>query len=150
MVAAPNAAATEEGRAWSASSIGGCRSVVAQQPRCAAEEEIVTLSNDFIEVEFTTLGGAIRTVEFLQTKNGERDDYVFNADGRLPALSLSLAGRDGGMQEFALPYTIEQQTADSITFVFDSGNGLVLRRTYSLAQDEMRARPLHYSSQHDF
>jgi len=38
------------------------------------------------------------------------------------------------MQEFALPYSIEQQTADSITFVFNSGEGLVLRRTYSLAQ----------------
>ena len=107
---------------------------VVEQPEVVADEQIFTLSNEYIEVEFTTLGGAIRTVEFLQSKRGERDDYVFNADGRLPALSLSLAGRDGGMQEFALPYAIEQQTADSITFVFNSGDGLVLRRTYSLAQ----------------
>jgi YidC/Oxa1 family membrane protein insertase len=108
--------------------------VVVEQPAVVAEEQVVTLSNEFIEVEFTTLGGAIRTVEFLQTKRGERDDYVFNAAGRLPALSLSLAERDGGMQEFALPYSIEQQTADSITFVFNTGDGLALRRTYSLAQ----------------
>ncbi|KRP37834.1 MAG: hypothetical protein ABS34_01015 [Opitutaceae bacterium BACL24 MAG-120322-bin51] len=114
---------------------------VVAQPTVVAAEQVVTLSNDFIEVEFTTLGGAIRTVEFLQTKTGQRDDYVFNTDGRLPALSLSLAGRDGGMQEFALPYTIEQQTADSITFVFNSGDGLALRRTYSLAHEGSEQDP---------
>jgi YidC/Oxa1 family membrane protein insertase len=38
------------------------------------------------------------------------------------------------MQEFALPYVIEHQTADSIVFAFDAGNGLTVRRTYSLAQ----------------
>jgi YidC/Oxa1 family membrane protein insertase len=115
--------------------------VVIDQPTVATAEQVITLSNDFIEVEFTTLGGAIRTVEFLQTKTGQRDDYIFNADGRLPALSLSLAGRDGDMQEFALPYTIEQQSADSITFVFNSGDGLALRRTYSLAQDGSEQDP---------
>ncbi len=106
-----------------------------------AEEQVVILANEFIEVEFTTHGGAIRTVEFLQTKRGERDDYIFNADGRLPALSLSLAGNDGDMQEFALPYTIEQQTADSITFAFNTGDGLVLRRMYSLAQASSEQDP---------
>ena len=45
------------------------------------------------------------------------------------------------MQEFALPYTIEQQSADSITFVFNSGDGLALRRTYSLAQDGSEQDP---------
>jgi YidC/Oxa1 family membrane protein insertase len=115
--------------------------VVIDQPTVATAEQVITLSNDFIEVEFTTLGGAIRTVEFLQTKTGQRDDYVFNVDGRLPALSLSLAGRDGDMQEFALPYTIEQQSADSITFVFNSGDGLGLRRTYSLAKDGSEQDP---------
>ena len=115
--------------------------VVVAQPTVATAEQLVTLSNDFVEVEFTTLGGAIRTVEFLQTKTGQRDDYIFNADGRLPALSLSLAGRDGDMQEFVLPYTIEQQSADSITFVFNSGDGLALRRTYSLAQDGSEQDP---------
>lgn len=115
--------------------------VVVAQPTRAAAEQVVTLSNDFIEVDFTTLGGAIRTVEFLQTKTGQRDDYIFNIDGRLPALSLSLADRDGGMQEFDKPYTIEQQSADSITFVFNSGDGLALRRTYSLAQDSSEQDP---------
>jgi len=114
---------------------------VVQGAAVTAEEQVVILANEFIEVEFTTHGGAIRTVEFLQTKRGERDDYIFNADGRLPALSLSLAGNDGDMQEFALPYTIEQQTADSITFAFNTGDGLVLRRMYSLAQASSEQDP---------
>ncbi|MFQ3224254.1 MAG: YidC/Oxa1 family membrane protein insertase [Lentimonas sp.] len=119
---------------------------IVEQSEVVVDEQIVTLSNEYIEVEFTTLGGAIRTVNFLQTKRGERDDYIFNADGRLPALSLSLAGRDGGMQEFALPYAVEQQTADSITFVFNSGDGLALRRTYSLAKSGSEQEP--YSIRH--
>ena len=45
------------------------------------------------------------------------------------------------MQEFALPYTIEAQTADSITFVFNSGEGLALRRTYSLAKSGSEQDP---------
>ena len=115
--------------------------VVAEQPQVQVEAQTVTLSNDFVEVEFTTLGGAIRSVAFLQTKRGERDDYVFNADGLLPALSLSLAAGDGGMHEFALPYTIEEQTAERITFVFVSADGLVVRRSYSLAQGEAAQDP---------
>jgi YidC/Oxa1 family membrane protein insertase len=140
--AAPDAAAEGEGMlGLLAQTVDAAEAVVLEPVVAAVAEKTVTLFNDFIEVEFTTLGGAIRTVEFLQTKRGERDDYVFNADGRLPALSLSLAGGDGGMHEFALPYTIEQQTADTITFAFDSGNGLVLRRTYSLAMGETEQDP---------
>jgi YidC/Oxa1 family membrane protein insertase len=105
------------------------------------EEETVTLYNDFIEVAFTTRGGAIRTVDFLQTKRGERDDYIFNQDGYLPALSLSLAGKDGGIREFALDYKIEERTAHSVTFAFDSGDGLVIRRIYSLANGDAEHDP---------
>ncbi|CAA6691542.1 MULTISPECIES: membrane protein insertase YidC [unclassified Lentimonas] len=113
--------------------------VVALEP--VADEQIVTLSNEYIEVEFTTHGGAIRTVSFLQTKNGERDEYVFNARGRVPALSLSLAARGEDLQQFTLPYAIEQQTADSITFAYQSADGLVLRRQYSLATADAEHDP---------
>ena len=53
-------------------------------------EKTITLHNDYIEAVFTTRGGAIQTVSFLQTKRGQRDDYVFNKGAPLPALSLSL------------------------------------------------------------
>lgn len=115
-------------------------------PVSSVDEEIVTLSNEFIEVEFTNLGGAIRTVSFLQTKRGGRDDYVFNSDGLLPALSLSLESPDSALREFAFPFNIVKQSADSITYSFTSEDGLTLTRTYSLAQESSGQDP--YSIRH--
>ena len=96
-------------------------------------ESRVALYNDYIEAVFTTRGGAIQTVSFLQTKSGERDDYIFNKGGLLPALSLSLNSGDGEIREFDLDYRIEQQSSDSVTFVLDSGEGLSIRRHYRIA-----------------
>ena len=110
------------------------------------EEKIITLANEFIEVEFTTAGGAIKTVCFLQTKKGSRDTYVFNENGFLPALSLSLAGKESDLQAFTFPHTIEAQSAYSITFAFDFGKGITLRRTYSLAEPNSEQDP--YNIQH--
>jgi YidC/Oxa1 family membrane protein insertase len=96
-------------------------------------ESTLVLFNDYIEAVFTTRGGAIQTVSFLQTKSGERDDYVFNEGGLLPALSLSLNSGGGEIREFDLDYRIEQQSSDSVTFVLDSGEGLSIRRHYRIA-----------------
>ena len=85
------------------------------------DEKIITLANEFVEVEFTTTGGAIKSVSFLQTKKGSRDTYVFNENGFLPALSLSLAGKESDLQAFNFPYKIEDQSTHSITFAFDFG-----------------------------
>ncbi|MBT64551.1 MAG: hypothetical protein CML13_15235 [Puniceicoccaceae bacterium] len=111
-----------------------------------AEEQTVRLSNEFIEAVFTTRGGAIKTVDFLQTKRGERDDYVFNQGGYLPALSLSYQASDESMREFALDYRVEQQTADSITFVLDQGEGMLIRRSYRIAPTGSDAEP--YAIEH--
>ncbi|TVP75079.1 MAG: membrane protein insertase YidC [Puniceicoccaceae bacterium] len=105
------------------------------------EEQSLTLSNEYIEVVLTTRGGAIRTVDFLKTKRGERDDYVFNQEGYLPALSLSYPTSDGDLREFALDYSILEQTSDSVTFGLDTGEGLALRRTYRIAPTGSRAEP---------
>ena len=105
------------------------------------EEKTVTLSNEFIEVEFTTAGGAIKSVHFLQTKKGGRDSYVFNENGIQPALSLSLDGAAGALKAVALPYAIEQQSEYSITFTFDVGNGLRLQRKYVIAEPDSEKGP---------
>lgn len=96
------------------------------------EEQIVTLANEFIEVEFTSRGGAIRQVRFLKTKRGGPDDYIFNEGGFLPALSLSLDAGEGAMQELNLNYTIVQQSNDSISFVLEAADGLRIERSYQL------------------
>mgnify|MGYP001404086367 FL=1 len=109
-------------------------------------ESTVALYNDYIEAVFTTRGGAIQTVSFLQTKSGERDDYVFNKGGLLPALSLSLNSGDGEIREFDLDYRIEQQSSDSVTFVLDSGEGLSIRREYRIASTGSEDEP--YTIEH--
>ncbi|MGK0455882.1 MAG: YidC/Oxa1 family membrane protein insertase [Zhongshania aliphaticivorans] len=110
------------------------------------EEETITLANDFIEVEFTTAGGAIKTINFLKTKNGERDTYVFNENSFLPALSLGLIGDESNLQSFAVPYTIEEQSANSVTFALNLGEGVTLQRVYSLADSYSEEEP--YNIQH--
>lgn len=106
-----------------------------------AAEKTVVLANEYIEAIFTTRGGAIRTVSFLKTKRGERDDYVFNQDGLLPAMSLSYSATDGQMREFALDYRIEAQTADSVTFALDTAEGMLIRRSYRIAPSGSEAEP---------
>jgi len=105
------------------------------------EEKTVTLANEFIEVEFTTAGGAIKTVHFLKTKKGDRDTYIFNENGLLPALGLSLAGVESDLQAFSRPCTIVSQTADSIIFSSDFGAGFQLQRTYSLSNPSSGQEP---------
>lgn len=109
-------------------------------------ESTVALYNDYIEAVFTTRGGAIQTVSFLRTKSGERDDYVFNKGGLLPALSLSLNSGDGEIREFDLDYRIEQQSSDSVTFVLESNEGLSIRRNYRIASTGSEDEP--YTIEH--
>jgi YidC/Oxa1 family membrane protein insertase len=109
-------------------------------------ESTVALYNDYIEAVFTTRGGAIQTVSFLQTKSGKRDDYVFNKGGLLPALSLSLNSGDGEIREFDLDYRIEQQSSDSVTFVLESSEGLSIRREYRIASTGSEDEP--YTIEH--
>lgn len=109
-------------------------------------ESTVALYNDYIEAVFTTRGGAIQTVSFLQTKSGKRDDYVFNKGGLLPALSLSLNSGEGEIREFDLDYRIEQQSSDSVTFVLESSEGLSIRREYRIASTGSKDEP--YTIEH--
>ena len=109
-------------------------------------ESTVALYNDYIEAVFTTRGGAIQTVSFLQTKSGKRDDYVFNKGGLLPALSLSLNSGEGEIREFDLDYRIEQQSSDSVTFVLESSEGLSIRREYRIASTGSEDEP--YTIEH--
>ena len=110
-------------------------------------EKTVSLANEYIEATFTTRGGAIREVNFLQTKRGGRDEYVFNQNGLLPAMSLSYSSPGGQMREFALDYRIEKQTADSVTFLLETADGMLIRRIYRIAPSDSQVEP--YMIQHN-
>ena len=102
----------------------------------AEPETTVMIANAFIEVEFTNLGGAIREVRFLKTKRGGEDDYVFNREGYLPALSMGLPKSDGSIREFDMAYVIDSKSENSITFSLQAGPELRILRTYTLARGD--------------
>jgi YidC/Oxa1 family membrane protein insertase len=129
----PNARATEMLGLLAQNVDDDSGEVAAPVVRETAPESIVMIANEFIEVEFTNLGGAIREVRFLKTKRGGLDDYIFNKDGYLPALSLGLPKSDGTIKEFDMAYAIESQSESSITFSLQAGPDLKILRTYTLA-----------------
>jgi YidC/Oxa1 family membrane protein insertase len=104
------------------------------------EEATVVLENEFIRVTFTSRGGAIRTVEFKQTKRGGPDDFVFNENGYLPALSLSVAGPTGGLREFGLNYKVSRQTNEMVEFTLEA-RGLRIIRSYRLQRESRDEDP---------
>ena len=98
-----------------------------------AEAVTTTLSNDHLRVHLTSRGGAIDKVEFLQTKRGAEDDFVFNADTPRPALGLSLEG-----PELVAPFTrsyrlVEDNDPQQVTFARQLGEAIEIRRTFRLA-----------------
>jgi len=105
----------------------------AAAPGPVAEAVTPILSNDHLRVHLTSRGGAVDKVEFLQTKRGAEDDFVFNADTPRPALGLSLEG-----PELVPPFTrsyelVEDNDPQQVTFVRQLGEAIEIRRTYRLA-----------------
>ena len=69
--------------------------VESEQPRPA--EEIVTLSNELVRVDFTSWGGGVRSVELLQHKANGHGSATLNGAGLVPALSLVGVPGDGAL-----------------------------------------------------
>lgn len=107
-----------------------------QQDVDRPSEKTETLRNDFIEVDFTSRGGAIREVRFLQTLRGGPDHYVFNEGQDLPALNLSLARADGSLREYRRTFEITEKSSRHIVFEFQESEGLLIRRTFRLSNND--------------
>ncbi len=123
-----------------------------EQPAAAveefpADEERVTLENDYMVVTFTNYGGAIREVaykRFARTK-GEEERYAFNRESYAPALSFSGFPGAGGDSVFRL----EEHTADRVVYVRELEDGLEIRRTYSIQLEPEPRRPDDYMIRHE-
>jgi YidC/Oxa1 family membrane protein insertase len=118
-------------------------SLVANQS-IGAEEKIYIIGNDFIEVSLTNKGGAIQQIRFLKTKRGALDDYIFNENSSVPALSLSFE-KQGRLQPLSFDYAVADKTNDSIEFVYKSSENIKVTRRFSLNQSD--AEP--YLIQHE-
>ena len=87
------------------------------------EEASYMLSNDFIRIQFTNQGGAIQSVQFLQSKRGGLDDYEFNQDGMSPAFDINFE-EEGRIKSLNVRYELVQHTDNRIEFVYDNGDNL--------------------------
>jgi YidC/Oxa1 family membrane protein insertase len=100
-----------------------------EQPRPA--EQIVSLSNEFVRVDFTSWGGGVRSVELLQHKANGHGSATLNGAGLVPALSLVGVPGAGSNDAFSI------QRVDEKTVLLRSGNGVV--KTVTLSNDYVMA-----------
>lgn len=112
-------------------------------PETREPEQTHTIENEFIRVHFTSYGGAIRQVELLQfaDRKGSAERYVFNEIHDVPALSISLEGPHGSVDEYAPPYELVDRDNRSITYRLEISPGVELRRTYALSASTEGAAP---------
>lgn len=109
----------------------GADSLSSPSIEARTESQIYTLANEYIEVDLTDRGGSIDAIRFLKTKRGTLDSYVFNASATIPSLALSFE-KSGRLTLLEVPYRVEQVGEARIDFIYESGQGLVVRRTFSL------------------
>jgi YidC/Oxa1 family membrane protein insertase len=108
-----------------------------------APEALYYLDNDFIHVEFTNWGGAIKTVAFKdypETRDAA-DPYLFNAHHAAPALALGYASDADKFREYAPVYSLERIDNTSIEFRRVESNGLAIIRRYEITLDPEGAQP---------
>jgi len=99
--------------------------------------KVITLANDFIEVAFTDMGGAIRDVGFKKypAVKGESAPYVFNqlhADPMLAFTQDSFPGLDRSVR-----YEIVSQTASEVVFRAVFENRIEVLRRYTVQPSDV-------------
>jgi len=111
----------------------------------APDESLVTLSNEFFDVRFTPLGGAIAEValkKYPKVRDGA-EPYVLNERRAAPALALlDFPGADR-----ATRYELVAQTASSITWRAAINGQVEVTRTYTIQPGDGPGEP--YLVHHD-
>jgi YidC/Oxa1 family membrane protein insertase len=100
-----------------------------EQPR--VPEQIVSLSNGFVRVDFTSWGGGVRSIELLQHKGHSNEVETLNGEAFVPALSLVGVPGAASNDLFAI------QAVDANTVQLRGGNGIV--KTFTLSNDYLIA-----------
>ncbi|MDR2981059.1 MAG: membrane protein insertase YidC [Puniceicoccales bacterium] len=109
------------------------------------EAQIITLENDTIRLNITTLGGGIQTVALKEQadtlanrKTPAENPYLFNADGTVPALALSIDNAANRVPiEWAPPFTVvENVPGKRVVLSAKMAGGLTVIRSYELAEDK--------------
>ena len=106
------------------------KEAVAEPAESRPAEQIVTLTNDFVRMEFTSWGGGVRSVELLKHRNNGSGNVDLNGKDFVPALALSgiaNAGPDAA-------YTVEQPAAHALVMKRRTKQGLEITKTFTLGE----------------
>ena len=114
-----------------------------EEPRSRPEEEIYALENDFIRVQFTSRGGAIKQVALKQypAVRGRSEPYIFNEGAPYPALSVSRTSAEGYTEEYAPDYRMVKLEPHRIEFAREPLSGIELVRSYTISSISEEAAP---------
>jgi YidC/Oxa1 family membrane protein insertase len=100
-------------------------------------EQRPVLENDFFRVEFTTWGGAVRTVNFktYPAVQGENKPYSFNEEATFPALAVDKwDGKE--ITPTVDAFAIVEKSATKIAFTRQIAPGVWLDRTYEISLEK--------------
>ncbi len=97
-----------------------------EEPR--PPEQTVTLSNDYVRMEFTSWGGGVRSVELLKHKANASSNIVLNGKDFIPALALQGLTNAGPNAAFAL----EQPAPNTVVMKRRTKTGLEVTKTFTL------------------
>jgi YidC/Oxa1 family membrane protein insertase len=101
-----------------------------------AEERVVALSNDSVRVEFTSLGGGIRSVELLKHKANGHGNALLNDHEQPAALGITDLVGAGTNESFAIEQpdakTLVLRSASQVTKTFSLGNDYLLTGTIQM------------------
>src|ERR1039458_9522079 len=97
-----------------------------EEPRSA--EQVVTLSNDFVRMEFTSWGGGVRSVELLKHKVNGSGNVVLNGTNFVPALTLTGITNAGPDSVFV----VEQPAPNTVVMKRQTSAGWAITKTFTL------------------
>lgn len=112
----------------------GAGKIATRVVNAAPAGTITTLANDYIEVHFTNLGGAIRDVALKKypAVKGKPDPFVFNAQHTDPMLALlDFKGLDR-----STAFELVSQTASEVIYRAVADGNLEVTRRYFLAPSD--------------
>jgi len=93
-----------------------------------APEDLLLLSNDFIDVAFTNWGGGIKTISLKEHERNEGEAVVLNQGS--PLAVFSIAGWKGTPGTF----TASEITRDSVSYTAELEPGVTLERVFTLGE----------------
>lgn len=128
------AAPVADGQAPAPAIVGAAvnNSVFAALVKEDGSAKVITMANDFVEVTFTDMGGAIRDVGFKKypAVKGESAPYVFNQIHTDPMLAFTQESFPG--LDRSVRYQLVSQTASEVVFRAVFNNQIEVTRRYSV------------------